>query len=144
MGACLSRPDATPLPPEDFVACVVRTCWCRDALYRLRHHALECHAARLESLVHETSALLETMESLPSARLFFRIADRDATIHRLERMLERQDRTRACCVCFHASSCVMYAPCHHVCVCERCDARVARKCPICRRDVAERTRVYFS
>jgi len=151
MGACLGCvDDAIPqtVASPTIVPCVlqriVRSCLCREAFVRLRSHAVERHGRRHARLLDETSHVLRDLQRTPGVRLMLQMVAKDATIRRLTRMTEEQDRMRLCCVCVHNPSCVLYAPCHHVCVCERCDPRMTHRCPICRVQIEDRARVYFS
>lgn len=72
------------------------------------------------------------------------IREREMRIDELEQRLEKQETSRACCVCFQKTSCMLYEPCNHICVCETCDVRVSDRCPICRKDIHGRMSVYFS
>lgn len=111
---------------------------------RLRSHAVERHGRRLARLLDETAHILRDLERTSSVRLMLQMVAKDARIRRLTRLTEEQDRTRACCVCVNRPSCVLFVPCHHVCVCAQCDARVSHQCPICRSHIRDRIRVYFS
>ena len=123
---------------------VMRQWLCRDALHRLRYHAIQCHGKNIVQMLNEAECLMCDIESTPSVTLMNQLREREIRIEELEQRLERQEISRACCVCFQNTSCMLYEPCNHICVCERCDAQVLDRCPICRNDIDRRVSVYFS
>ena len=152
MGSCITRPTPVERPTlTDGTALALLACrramwlWvCRDALYRLKHNAIQRHIVQIMRILDDVDHVLCDIETVPRMVLLFRLHSKDATIQKLRDVMERQDRRRACCVCFQNASCMLYGPCNHVCVCERCDTRVTDRCPICRDTICDRTRVFFS
>ena len=53
--------------------------------------------------------------------------------------------TTECVVCLDALKSYALAPCGHVCVCEACADRIqiGAPCPVCRKEVAAKCRVYL-
>ena len=61
------------------------------------------------------------------------------------------DETRtpynACIICLSVSADMVYAPCQHICVCQCCDTKSRRNikdCPLCRKKIRTRTKVYMA
>lgn len=151
MGSCISSESVHTDRTLDNIGCVVVACrhamkfWlCRDALHRLRSHAFHCHCKHIVRMLNDADRLICDIESTPGLKLMNQLREREMRIEELEQRLEKQEISRACCVCFQDTSCMLYEPCNHICVCERCDARVLDRCPICRKDIEGRVSVYFS
>eukprot|EP00756_Hemistasia_phaeocysticola_P005904 Hpha_TRINITY_DN13563_c0_g2::TRINITY_DN13563_c0_g2_i1::g.111558::m.111558 len=58
-----------------------------------------------------------------------------------EDMMQRLAESLQCCVCMDADKDTVLMPCRHLCVCESC-SRDVMTCPLCRKDVTERVRVW--
>ena len=53
----------------------------------------------------------------------------------------------ACIICLSVSADMVYAPCQHICVCQSCDTKSRRNikdCPLCRKKIRTRTKVYMA
>ena len=151
MGSCISREHVHTDKTLESIGFAIVACryamrqWvCRDALHRLRSHAIDCHGKHIVRMLNDADRLICDIESTSGVTLMNQLREREMRIEELEQRLEKQEISRACCVCFQNTSCMLYEPCNHICVCERCDARVLDRCPICRNDIHGRMPVYFS
>jgi len=54
------------------------------------------------------------------------------------------DNENVCKICFSRKSSIVYLPCQHVAVCEKCTPRIKHKCPICRSSIKETIKLYYA
>lgn len=53
------------------------------------------------------------------------------------------EKKSECVVCMEQEPQTIFLPCGHVCCCQRCCERL-HSCPLCRRDIAQRIRIFHS
>ncbi|XP_027505713.1 E3 ubiquitin-protein ligase LRSAM1 isoform X1 [Corapipo altera] len=57
--------------------------------------------------------------------------------------LQWEERKSECVVCMEQEPQMIFLPCGHVCCCQSCCERLL-SCPLCRRDIAQRVRIFHS
>lgn len=50
---------------------------------------------------------------------------------------------KTCVACYENEIKIVFKPCHHLCVCERCSPKM-ESCPLCREPIRERERIKYS
>ena len=65
--------------------------------------------------------------------------------HRAEaRAIQEQPLVPACAICFEDNVSIVFGPCGHACICERCGDLGLQECPICRRTVSTQIKLHFA
>ena len=57
--------------------------------------------------------------------------------------IENDEVNKECKICMDRALAVALRPCGHVAVCEDCEEKLPKKCPICRKSIVGTLRVYF-
>lgn len=67
----------------------------------------------------------------------------DKVTKQIELCLERKGNENLCMMCFKQKKDIVFLRCKHLCVCEKCSQKVTI-CPICKKTVEQRVKVYDS
>ena len=93
-------------------------------------------AASCRMALHDALAQSQTEVAVKKDELLTQQAELHA--------MEKQPRVPECAICFEHAVSIVFTPCGHACVCERCADMALDECPLCREAVGTKTKLHFA
>lgn len=71
--------------------------------------------------------------------VFFVVTDFETVLQENEKLKDQ----KMCKICMDNDVCMMFLPCKHLATCEGC-SHIVKECPVCRRSIEERIKVFWA
>lgn len=93
-------------------------------------------------LTHEINQRRNSGQSAGSSESADANNELQQRLRELELRLDREKEQQMCVVCLDSERLWMLKPCNHYCVCEQCVHHLNNKCPICRKVIRDKEKVF--
>ena len=102
----------------------------------------------LENVEQENKSQKKTLEAIPfhyMEKIMQGYEKLKSESDNLKVKNEKLEDARLCKVCMEAEICFVFVPCGHICTCENCAINGdLKKCPMCRRKITKRMKIFMS